>query len=267
MKYLNIFLIVLIGISMSGCQEKLLAVLEEKYEALNEQAEYVSVEGVPVAKKMRFLELSEEVMPEGAELKQIALIRHGEPDLNKIGRFNYKEAKQYIKDYDSVGILIPDEPFFELEEEEEVLIFVSNLNRAISTAKYLFGTERDITQSAEFREFERSLGDRRIKMDLPLRYWTITARIEWLLGFNEEGIESFEEARERAMAGAIKLATHSERHDKVVLVAHGFLNRYIKKYLKDLGWEVVRDGGRDYLGATILAKIDEEEGGSIAQMD
>ena len=251
---------------MTSCEEKAIEVLREKYEAYTEQAEYVSVAGEPVAKKMRFLELSAEEIPESAELKQIALIRHGEPDLNKLGRFNYEEAKQYIKSYDSVGILVPDEPFFILDEEEESLIFMSNLERARSTARYLFGTERKITESAEFREFERSLGDRRLKMDLPLRYWTITARIEWLLGFNEEGIESFEQARDRARAGAIKLAAHTKRHDKVVLVAHGFLNRYIKKYLKDLGWEVVRDGGRDYLAATILAKIDKEEG-SIAQVD
>ena len=266
MKYLNFLMIVLIGLGIASCEEKAIEVLREKYKAYNEQAEHVSVAGEPVTKKVRFLELEAEVLPEWAALKQIALIRHGEPDLNKLGRFNYEEAKQYIKNYDSVGILVPDEPFFVLEEEEKPLIFMSNLERARSTAHYLFGTEREITESAEFREFERSLGDRRLKMDLPLRYWTITARIEWLLGINEEGIESFEEARDRARAGAIKLAAHTERHDKVVLVAHGFLNRYIKKYLKDLGWEVVRDGGSDYLAATILAKIEKEEG-SIAKMD
>lgn len=266
MKYLNYLFLVLLGIGMTSCEEKAIEVLREKYEALNERAEYVSVAGEAVAKKVQFLELSDEIMPESAELQQIALIRHGEPDLNKIGKFNYEEAKQYIKSYDSVGILVPDEPFFVLEEEDKPLIFMSNLERARSTAKYLFGAEQEITESADFREFERSIGNRRIKWGLPLRYWTITTRIEWLLGFNEEGVESFEEARDRARAGAMTLATHAERHDKVILVAHGFLNRYIKKYLKDMGWEVVRDGGSDYLAATILAKIEKEEG-SVAQVD
>lgn len=42
-----------------------------------------------------------------------------------------------------------------------------------------------------------------------------------------------------------------------MLVAHGFLNRYIKEDLEKMGWRVVRDGGHGYLGTTILAKIDD----------
>lgn len=245
----------------SSCkqEEKKLEPVKEKYEQMNEEAEFVSVDGVPVARKTRFIQNEDKLLPEGSSLKQIALIRHGEPDLDKLGRFGYEDAKKYIRSYDSVGIILPDQPFFMVEEDEEILFFTSTLPRARSTARYLFGQDREISESADFREFERSLGNRRIKMRLPLRYWTISARIEWMLGINEEGIESFKEAKERALLGAQKLDSLSENNPKIALVAHGFLNRYLKKYLQDLGWEVVRDGGSNYFATTILAKIEEED--------
>lgn len=250
----------------SSCRKETSMTLEKiksKYEQINDEAEFVTVDGIPVARKTRFIRETDGLLPPGAELKQIALIRHGEPDLDKIGRFGYDEAKEYIKSYDSVGILVPDKPFFMVEEDEEILFFTSTLPRAQSTAQYLFGPDREITELADFREFERSLGNRRIKMRLPLRYWTITARIEWMLGINREGVESFSEAKARALSGAQKLDSLSEENNKIALVAHGFLNRYLKKYLQDLGWEVVRDGGSNYFATTILAKVEEEkeEGG------
>jgi len=40
-----------------------------------------------------------------ASIRQIILIRHGEPDLNKKGWRNRDEAIQYMHDYDSVGVV------------------------------------------------------------------------------------------------------------------------------------------------------------------
>lgn len=252
----------LIMILFSACQrgDQAIEAIKARYEELNEEAEFVTVDGVPVARKVRFIQEQDQLLPDSLELKQIALIRHGEPDLNKVGRFSYEDAKQYIKDYDSVGIMLPDEPFFMVEDEEDILFYTSTLPRAQSTAQYLFGPGREIVESADFREFERSLGNRRFKMRLPLRYWTLTARIEWLLGINREGVESFQEAKARARLGAEKLNSLSEKNPKIVLVAHGFLNRYISKYLQEMGWEVVRDGGSNYFATTILAKIEPEDG-------
>lgn len=245
----------------SGCENKenSLKKIEHFYEEMDAQAEFVSVEGVPVARKVRFIQEEDLQLPDSLELKQIALIRHGEPALEKIGRFSYEEAKQYMKDYDSVGILVPDEPFFLVQEGEDILFYVSNLNRARATADYLFGPEQERVESAEFREFERSLGNRRAPISLPLRYWTVTARLEWLLGINREGIESFGAAKKRAERAAEKLHSQRREHDKIAVVAHGFLNRYLKKYLKDRGWHIVREGGLSYFGTTILVKLEESD--------
>jgi phospholipase/lecithinase/hemolysin len=39
-----------------------------------------------------------------------------------------------------------------------------------------------------------------------------------------------------------------------VLVAHGFLNAFIKRALKQMGWRVVRHDGQGFLGVTELIK-------------
>jgi broad specificity phosphatase PhoE len=269
MKQLSIYAFILF-VMFSGCSKanKTVEQLENFYNQLAEESTFVTVEGVPVAQKTRFVRPGDVQVPDSLELKQIALIRHGEPSLTKTGRFNYEEAKEYMKSYDSVGIFVPDEPFFQVEEEEEILFYVSNLNRAKTTADYLFGPERERVESEEFREFERSLGNRHAPISLPLRYWSIRARLEWYLGINRDGIESFAEAKERAKRGAIKLDVQSQEHDKIVLVAHGFLNRYIEKYLKEQGWQVVRDGGMNYFATTILVKVEEaSEAASVAKID
>ncbi len=269
-QFLIFVLLILMMFSACSSEDKIVEQIEHFYERMEKEAPFVTIEGIPVAQKVRFVQPDDLRLPDSLELKQIALIRHGEPDLTKTGRFSYEEAKAYMKSYDSVGILVPDEPFFELEEEEDVVFYVSNLNRAKTTADYLFGTEQERVESEEFREFERSLGNRRGRISLPLRYWSITARLEWYLGINRDGIESFSKAKERAKSGAMKLEDQSEKHDKVVLVAHGFLNRYLEKYLKEQGWQVVRDGGIDYFATTILVKVveeDESAGKSVSEVN
>lgn len=262
--FFTVLALAMLVMSTASCQEKdmqrqIIKNLEEKYKALSNEAEYVSVNGVPVAQKVRFIQPDDEVVPDYSELRQIALVRHGEPDLPKTGKFSYDQAKDYIKHYDSVGIILPDQPFFMLEEDEEVALYTSNIPRAQTTAKYLFGEDREAIVSADFREFERIIGNRRIKMNLPLKYWTTSARILWMLGLDREGIESFSDARERARKAAKLLDRASQENQKVVLVAHGFLNRFIKNSLEDEGWRVVRDGGDNYFATTILAKIEAPE--------
>lgn len=261
--FITSLLLGLMVVAAASCQTKdterqVLENLEEKYKELDQNAEFVSVNGIPVAQEIRFIQPDDAVVPDYRNLRQIALIRHGEPDLHKTGKFSYDQAKEYIKHYDSVGIILPDRPFFMLKEDEAVKLYTSTIPRAQATARYLFGENREAIISAGFREFDRQLGNRRFKMNLPLRYWTVSARIMWMLGLEREGIESFSEARERAQKAADLLAQATDEETKAVLVAHGFLNRYIKKNLEKSGWHVVREGGSNYFSTTILAKYEED---------
>ncbi|WP_439883105.1 histidine phosphatase family protein [Pontibacter sp. MBLB2868] len=232
--------------------------IEAKYKELSAQEDYVRVNGVPVAQNTRFIQPEDQVVEDYSNLRQIALVRHGEPALVKTGKFSDEEARQFLSAYDSVGIVVPDKPFLTVKDPEEVSIFCSSLNRARATAKYLFGEDSLITVSPEFREFETTLGKHTLKMRLPIKLWTATARVKWILGIDRQGIESFADAKARAQNAAKLLADATEENPKAVLVAHGFLNKYIKDDLEKMGWRVVRDGGSGYFGTTILVKIDKK---------
>jgi len=76
-------------------------------------------------------------------------------------------------------------------------------------------------------------------------------------GGKNKGIESYKDAKNRAEEAAQMLADASLTNPKVLLTAHGFLNRYIRKDLEKMGWKVVEDTGNSYFGTTILVRIDQ----------
>ncbi|WP_037573777.1 histidine phosphatase family protein, partial [Sporocytophaga myxococcoides] len=232
--------------------------IEKKYEALSKTAPVVKANGKPVCQSLRFIQEEDNIIHDYSKLRQIAIIRHGEPDMVKTGQYTCSEANQFLKCYDSVCIIVPEKPFFELGATENVKIFSSPINRALTTAHYLFGTEKEITVSPYFREFENRIKESDSKKKHSIKRWTTTSRIKWMLGFNRtKGIESFSQAKERAQKGASMLDDASKDNAKVVLTAHGLLNRFLKKDLKKMGWKVVEDTGNDYFGTTILVKVDE----------
>jgi broad specificity phosphatase PhoE len=232
--------------------------IEKKYNALSKTAPFIKANGKEVCQSLRFIQKEDNIINDYGKLKQIALIRHGEPDMDKTGQYTCAEANQFLKCYDSVCIIVPEKPFFEIEQDEEVEIFSSPINRALTTAQYLFGTNRDINVSPYFREFENKIKETNSAKKRSINRWKTTARIKWMLGISKpDGIESFSEAKDRARHGATILDNASKDNAKVVLTAHGLLNRYIKKNLKKKGWKVVKDTGNDYFGTTILVKIEE----------
>ncbi|GAL86202.1 alpha-ribazole phosphatase [Sporocytophaga myxococcoides] len=232
--------------------------IEKKYDALSKTAPVIKANGKPMCQSLRFIQEDDNLVKDYSKLRQIAIIRHGEPDMVKTGQYTCTEANQFLKCYDSVCIIVPEKPFFELGANEEVEIFSSPLNRALSTAHYLFGTERAITVSPYFREFENTIKESDSKKKYSIKRWKTTARIKWMLGISKpKNIESFSQAKDRAKKGAAILDEASNENAKVVLTAHGLLNRYLKKDLKKMGWKVVEDTGNDYFGTTILVKLDE----------
>lgn len=238
--------------------EAVIEKIEKKYHQLREQSPFVKAKGKPVAQSMRFIQPDDQVIQDYSKLRQIALIRHGEPDMIKSGKYTSDEANMFLKCYDSVCIIVPEKAFFEVGEKEEIKVFSSPLNRALTTAHYLFGTDKDISISPEFREFENKIEKSDSDKKKSMKFWKATARVKWMLGLGKNnGIESFRDAKKRAKRSAQILADASETNQKVLLTGHGFLNRYIKKNLKKMGWHVVEDTGSDYFGTTILVKIDK----------
>ena len=187
---------------------------------------------------------------------QIILVRHGEPDVKKKGWHTRKEAIEFMRAYDSVGIRpFPSLPF----EPKSIIadtIWHSSIPRAAATAEVLFGGERALYPDFQFREFERK-ALRFFNIKLPLKFWTVFSRIGWFMGGNDKGIESFKEAKKRAKQNAGWLAQKSKMKGNVVLVAHGLHNRYVAKYLEKQGWEMVLSNGHDYGSVKILVRRSE----------
>ncbi len=188
-------------------------------------------------------------------LKQIILVRHGKPMISKKGWVNRNGAVQYIHRYDSVPVYPFDTSPVCLDEDELTRVYSSMLTRSISTADQMFDHQIPIEHLKRFNEFQlKPICLPNIK--LPLRIWPVTSRICWMLGLNDKGIESFGEAKIRAHGGAYFLEFKAEQNNKVVLVAHAFLNRYIKKTLRHQGWHVLNFNAMNYLGTYVLFKIE-----------
>lgn len=188
------------------------------------------------------------------DLRQIILIRHGEPALKKKGWRSRKKAKQFIIDYDSSGVYtpLPHIPV-KLNEGDISVVHTSSMRRSRHTAQLIFGEQMEYRPDTLFREFERKIlwfpG-----IPLPTKFWTGGSRVLWFLGLNDRNIENQKKARIRARLAAEKLVDLANKESRVVLVAHGLLNKSVKKNLKKMGWRVVRKGGSKYLATWVLVR-------------
>ena len=187
-------------------------------------------------------------------IEQVVLIRHGEPDLHKDGWRNRKSAKEFISEYDRVGVVPLDKfPICVDSLPDKHLVFHSTVRRAAHTAELIFGDRFVLIGDSGFREFERKIFPFP-NIPLPTRWWTSISRGLWMLGTNDKGIETFTEAKERAHYNADFLSNVATEKGLAILVAHGLHNRYVAKYLKKLGWEPVFEEGNHYFSVRIFAR-------------
>lgn len=187
------------------------------------------------------------------DYNQIVLIRHGEPDLLKLKRYTREKAIAYSVKYDEVGVKIFSKKPLCTDVLDVKKVYHSDLPRATHTAELLFGNNFNLLPDNRFREFEKSIF-RFLDFPMPLKFWTFLSRIFWFLGINSAEVESVKEAKNRARDNARFLAKKAQQEKTVLLVAHGWHNRYIMKYLKNKKWDVVYNEGDKYLSIKILAK-------------
>jgi broad specificity phosphatase PhoE len=185
---------------------------------------------------------------------QIILIRHGNPEINKKGWFSFKAARNYIIAYDTVGVRPVATPPVILRSNEDVKIFCSSLFRAYDTALKVFGDERTIIVDSAFIEFQREISP--LPLVLPIKGWTGISRFFWMIGLHSSDIPGFRSEKSRAKQDAVFLENTAMKDKKVILVGHGFLNKYIVRNLKKNGWDHSFDGGNDYLAVHVMTKIE-----------
>lgn len=205
---------------------------------------------------LRFIEEGDVLVKNDGQLQQIVLIRHGHPMISREGRFKRQDAMNYIVAYDTVNVYPFDKRPFCTDSGELKVVYTSQLQRSIHSAALVFGPEQRFEHRKDFNEFQRKIA-KLPNYKKSMGMWSGISRALWILGFNDKGIESFGEAKMRAFKGAAFLEFDAERDGKSMLVAHGFLNRYIKKYLKKKGWKAVDLGGKEYFGVYVLFRFKE----------
>ncbi len=208
----------------------------------------------PDSAKLHFFHETESKLFEEEELPlQIMLVRHGKPELSREDWFTRKEAEAFIRAYDSVGIYHYEGSPLTLESNDVKQFYTSKLRRAIHTAELISEEKVPIVQNELFNEFQRKIiSFPNIKM--PLGFWLVCSRGFWVMGLNRKGIESFGQAKKRAKLGAKTLEGYAKEEKRTILVAHGFLNKYLRKYLKKRGWVLIKTGGQKHLGVSLLVK-------------
>jgi broad specificity phosphatase PhoE len=182
---------------------------------------------------------------------RIFLIRHARPLVEKKGLFDAAAAQKFITDYDTASVeefVLQHEtiPFAEIKR-----VYCSSLPRAQLTAKAIFGEEPEYIVNSNFREFEKRIFSLPF-LRLPIKVWLVTARVLWLLGFNNREIETFKQAKVRVKECATVLEQEVAKQRVAVLVAHGMLNNFIIRELRKRGWKVKINGGYGFVGVTML---------------
>lgn len=172
----------------------------------------------------------------------IILARHGEPDLSRKMRLNWRGYKYWWRLYDEAGLKPKSKApkiIKDLADQSDI-IMSSTLPRAIETASRAAGRAPDSTHDVlvEAPLPPPNLGYIRLKP----RTWGALARISWLIGFSGEG-ESNSEAKERAKEAALLLSEQASGGKMLFVAGHGWFNRMIRPELKKLGFKCVEDHG------------------------
>ncbi len=183
----------------------------------------------------------------------IYLIRHAKPDVEKQLIYASSMAQDYVIEYNQAPIIPFDPSLVKVDINDHQLIYSSPLRRAHETAQAIF-PDHTIETDSLYREFETRIVQDGNIYAMPLIVWQSLSRLMWVMGLNQKEIESYAQARNRAMLVADRLADYSQTDELVILVAHGMLNRSVTKALKKQGWIIKQKHGHHNIGATVLVK-------------
>ena len=173
---------------------------------------------------------------------EIILLRHGRPKVDLKGGFSATELKQLVASYEQSDIQgFPPEKLkgnFDL-----YFVVCSDLPRSLQSAKKL-GFEQTNECHSLFAETNIPHFDGG-NLRLPVSIWVLVLRIMWLFGFSKNG-EAFKHAKKRSEEAANKLIELAQKHNKVILVGHGLMNRLIAKQLRQKSWQGPSSPGKNY---------------------
>lgn len=184
--------------------------------------------------------------------QEVVLIRHAAVKLERNGWMGAKKASAIRDAYDTAPIsqFNENKVLSRMPRRITDTVYVSSLPRSVATGLKLYGDSATIVSLKEFDEFDLHMIW--LPVYFPYKVWTAISRTLWLLGLEDPGTESFQEAQSRVKDVCTFIEEKSIQNKQVILVTHGFINRNIAKELKKRGWQVARNNGKENLGATVL---------------
>lgn len=109
--------------------------------------------------------------------------------------------------------------------------------RSINTALYLLKQlSLDLNRNPIFSEFDLDIVS--LPIILSVKQWFFISRIAWMFGVRGNTASFFEE-RNRSINATNLLEMSHSKETNVILVGHGFINRYIKRNLEKRDWVLV----------------------------
>ncbi len=165
-------------------------------------------------------------------MKEIVLVRHGEPDLSMPFKISGKEIPEFLRRYNEAHLKRDSLPpaklrFFAYNST----IFCSNLPRSLQSAEkcsVIPDVVNELFAESIPPHFQNDL------FKLSPKTWLIFSRLMWLAGFSSNG-ESLTDAKKRAK-NAANILINESKTARVLLFGHGLFNILIAKELRKRGF-------------------------------
>ena len=166
---------------------------------------------------------------------QITILRHGMPDLPVWDKIYSAEIPEWIAAYNTADVRneVPPPCQKMIDELNHQFIICSTLNRSIHSANIIADSPVDLIDDL-FSEAE--LPHIRIPfLRLTPHVWSMIFRVFWFIGISPkaEAVDSF---KLRVSLAAEKLIQLAIKHESVLFVGHGIINRFLAKELIAQGW-------------------------------
>lgn len=175
----------------------------------------------------------------------IVIARHGRPSVPWKGWMSATGWDDWLARYEASGLVPNQTPPADLVTiaRHSTHLMASTRPRAMETAKWL-APHRDADISDLFIEAHLPAPRLPSFMRFSPKGWGVICRTVWIFGYTGGG-ESAKLAWERTGRAADLLIEKAADGD-VLLCAHGWFNRMLRRELKRRGWMCVRDGGDRY---------------------
>ncbi len=187
---------------------------------------------------------------------EIYLIRHAQVNIDKPGWTSSRNTNEYKKEYNR-ALIVPfdaEAVLAKIDSLETIdTVFVSPRSRAMQTALQLFGTRVHYRVEPSLKELDYPVV-RWPVLRMPTGIWLGISRATWMLGINNRQKPHFKAEMERLDTFADELTAYAARHQRTVVVAHGMVNRQLKKILKRKGWKLIENDGHKNLAVNKLVK-------------